>query len=49
MSTNKLGVVAWGYDPSYVEGINRRTVVQAGLGKNMRPYSKKQKKITIIV
>jgi hypothetical protein len=36
-----LGIVVRTYDPSYKEGIGMRTVIQAGLGKNTRPYLKK--------
>jgi hypothetical protein len=36
----KSGVVLGACNPSYIEGINRRIMVQVGQGKNMRPYSK---------
>jgi hypothetical protein len=35
-----LGLLACASQPSYTGGTNRRIVVQASLGKNMRPYSK---------
>jgi hypothetical protein len=41
VSNNKLRVVAHACHPSYtgaLEGIKRRIIVQAGPGKNMRPY-----------
>jgi hypothetical protein len=38
-------MVAYAYYSIYKRSINRRITVQAGLGKNMRPYLKtKQKK-----
>jgi hypothetical protein len=36
----KLGVVACACHPSYKGSINRKIVVQAGLGINLRPYLK---------
>jgi hypothetical protein len=36
-----LGIVVYACDPSYVRDVNsRRIVVQAGWGKNERPYLK---------
>jgi hypothetical protein len=41
ISTNKkLGVVVHICHPSYTRGINRRIVVQIGLGINVKPYMK---------
>jgi hypothetical protein len=37
----KPGIVAHTCYPTYTEVIHRRIVVQAGLGKNERPYCKK--------
>jgi hypothetical protein len=36
----KLGMVEHSCHPSYAGSINRRTIVQASLGINMRPYHK---------
>jgi hypothetical protein len=39
-TNKKLGMVVCTYHPSYIESINRRIMVQASHGINMRPYLK---------
>jgi hypothetical protein len=40
ITTNKLGVVAYAHYSNHVGGINRITMAQTNLGKNLRPYLK---------
>jgi hypothetical protein len=40
ISTNKLGIVAHACHPNYEGRLNRRIIVQAGLGLNARSYLK---------
>jgi hypothetical protein len=40
ISTNKSGMVAHSYNPTYAEAETGRTAVQAGLNKNTRHYPK---------
>jgi hypothetical protein len=44
ISTKNLGMVDHFYNPSYVGGINRRIIVQAGQSKNLKTLSEKQTK-----
>jgi hypothetical protein len=41
ISTNKLGVVAHAYHPSYTGGIDKRIIVQANPGKTRDPVLRK--------
>jgi hypothetical protein len=40
LTNKKLGTVAYTCHPIYAEGVNRRMVVQAGLGIKAKPYLK---------
>jgi hypothetical protein len=40
LNQKKLDMMACSYNPSYTRSINRRIIVLAGLGMNVKPYLK---------